>query len=62
MPKKGRDICTFNVPLFPMPSTMILQPLDLCHLKDKETEHLKANLKKFVEQHEIRKSSEFNFT
>ena len=41
---------------------MILQPLDLCHLKDKETEHVKANLKKFVEQHEIRKSSEFNFT
>jgi hypothetical protein len=44
--KKGRDICRFNFPIFPMPSTMILQPLDLCHFKDEEIEDLKANLKK----------------
>ena len=47
--KKGRDICRFNFPLLPMPSTMILQPLDLCNLKDKEIEHLKANLKKITD-------------
>ena len=47
--KKGRNICRFNFPMFPMPSTMILQPLDLCNLQNIEIEHLEANLKKITD-------------
>jgi hypothetical protein len=41
--KKGQNICRFHFPIFPMPSTMILKPLDLHDLNDKKIEILKAN-------------------
>ena len=46
--RKGKNICRFNFPIFPMPSTMILKPLDLSNLDEKEIEHLKANLLKIT--------------
>lgn len=42
--KKGQNICRFNFPVFPMPSTMILHPLDLTILQDEDVAQLKANL------------------
>ena len=46
--RKGKNICTFHFPIFPMPLTMILKPLDLSNLDKKEIEHLKANLLKIT--------------
>ena len=60
--RKGQNICRFNFPIFPMPSTMILKPLDLSNLDNKEIEHLKTNLTNITNLlTDMKLGSEINF-
>ena len=60
--RKGQNICRFNFPIFPMPLTMILKPLDISNLDKKEIEHLKTNLTNITNLlTDMKLGSEINF-
>ena len=44
--KAGHKICRFNCPLPPMPTTMILKPLDESSFDEEQTNNIKANAEK----------------